>query len=308
MAVVLFHGLFALRASAQANDIYITADGGGSGVCTSNVHTPSWFNNSGNWGTGSSQIGPGTIVHLCGTFTAPSGADAYLQFQGSGTSGNPITLMWESGAIVQAPYFSNVHGGIDLNGKSYVTLDGGSNGIIRNTSNGTGLAYQQASSLVRTSGSNVVIKNLSMINVYVHANGDHNGGSTFGLYSYGGSNVTIGPGNSFTQCDVCVFYAWNGGEHDLVITGNSFAGGNQDIEMGPANTGVKTLTNVRVDHNTATNWVNWDESNNSYHHNFFHPFTNTSGSSIVGTLQIYDNTSGGDMGNHATARCIVVDL
>ncbi len=305
LAAAVLSGLTAIGASAQANDVYLTPDGGGNGVCTSNVHTPSWFSNSGNWGSGGSQIGPGTTVHLCGTFNASAGADAYLQFQGSGTNGNPITLLWESGAVVQAPYFSSVHGGIDLGGQSWIVLDGGSNGIIQNTSNGTGRSYQNGSILVKTSGSNNVIKNLSMLNVYVHQNGDHNGGGTYGLYSYSGSNLTVGPNNSFTQCDVCFFFAWNGGEHDLVITGNSFANGNQDIEMGPANTGVRNINNIRVDHNTATGWSSWDDSNNNYHHNFFHPFTNTSGSSMTGSLQIYDNTLSGDMGNHATSMIFI---
>jgi hypothetical protein len=305
VAAILVCGLTAIGASAQAPNVYITPDGGGSGICTSNTHAPSWFNSGGNWGSGPAQIGPGTIVHLCGTFTGPAGADSFLQFQGSGTSGRPITLLWESGAVVQAPYFSNVHGGIDINGNSWITLDGGSNGIVRNSANGTGLAFQRSSSLIQGLGSNTTVKNLAMLNAYVHVNGDSNGNAADGIFMRGGSSITIGPGNTFTQCDVCIFYAWDGGEHDLVITGNSFADGNQNIEMGPANTGVKVMTNVRIDHNTATNWANWDDPTNSYHHNFFHPFTNTPGSSMVGSLQIYDNTSGGDIGNHATSMIFI---
>ena len=106
LVALVLSGLAATGASAQASNVYITQDGGGNGVCSSNVHNPAWFNNSANWGNSSSQIGPGTTVHLCGTFNAPAGANSYLRFQGSGTSGNPITLLFETGAIVQAPYFS----------------------------------------------------------------------------------------------------------------------------------------------------------------------------------------------------------
>lgn len=301
IAAVLLCSLLAAGAHAQASNIYVTPDGGGSGVCTSNTHPPSWFNSSANWGSGASQIGPGTIVHLCGTFNAGAGADSFLQFQGSGTSGNPITLLFESGALIQAPYFSNVHGGIDGNGASWIVVDGGNGGTIRNTANGTGLQYQQGSVLVKGFGSNTTVKNLSMTNVYVHTNGDANGGGTYGLYARSSSNFTVGPNNTFTQCDVCFFFAYDGGEQNLVITGNNFSSANQDIEMGPANTGNKLMSNIRVDHNTASNWVNWDDPGDDYHHNFFHPFTNTSGSSIQGTLQIYDNTLSGDMGVHATS-------
>lgn len=294
-------GFCAGNAWAQASHIYITPDGGGTGVCTSSTHPPSWFNNSGNWGSGNSQIGAGTIAHLCGTFTGSAGADSFLQFQGSGTSGHPITLLWESGAIVQAPYFSNVHGGIDINGQAWITLDGGSNGIIQNSQNGTGLAFQRASVLIAGMGNNNTIKNLAILNNYVHANGDGGGDGAHSIHAVGGSNLTVGPGNTFTQADVAVFFAWNGGEQNLVITGNSFSGVNQDIEMGPSNSGTRAITNVRIDHNTATNWVNWDEPGNGYHHNFFHPFT-LSGAAMLGTLQLYDNTIGGDMGNHATSQ------
>ena len=43
------------------------------------------------WGGGSTQIGPGTTAHICGTITGSAGAVAFT-FQGSGTSGNPVTL------------------------------------------------------------------------------------------------------------------------------------------------------------------------------------------------------------------------
>jgi hypothetical protein len=301
MAALVLCSFLATGAQAQAANIYITPDGGGSGICTSSTHNPAWFNNSANWGSGGSSIGPGSIVHLCGTFSAGAGADSYLQFQGSGTSSSPITLLFESGTVLQAPYFSDVHGGIDGNGQSWIVIDGGNGGIIRNTANGTSLQYQEGSTLVKGFGNNSTIKNLSMLNVYVHTNGDAKGGGSYGLYARGSSNFTVGPNNTFTQCDVCFFFAYDGGEHDLIITGNSFSSANQDIEMGPANTGTKVMNNIRVDHNTATNWVNWDDPGDDYHHNFFHPFTNTPGSSIQGTLQIYDNTLSGDMGVHATS-------
>jgi len=135
---LLFTLLLALPASASLTNVYIAQSSAGSadGTSCANAYAVTFFNTSGNWGSGSSQIGPGTTVHLCGTFTFSAGATA-LTFNGSGTSGNPITLLWESGAVLQAPYFSAATFGINGNGASYVVINGGTNGVIQNTANGT---------------------------------------------------------------------------------------------------------------------------------------------------------------------------
>jgi hypothetical protein len=247
-------------------------------------------------------------VHLCGTFNAPAGANSYLRFQGSGTSGNPITLLFENGAIVQAPYFSANNGGIDVNGQTWIVVDGGTNGILQNTAEGTGLTYQQDTALIKGMGANFTVKNLSMQNVYVHQIGDNGGGGPQGwAFAVWGqsSNLTIGPNNNFTQCNVCVFYAFQGGEQNLVITGNHFSLSNQAIELGPGNSGTKVMTNIQVDHNTYVASRNWDNAANYYHHNFFHPFTCTAGSSIVGKLLVFDNTATGDVGQHSTSMIFI---
>ncbi len=139
---------------STASDIYIAqnAAGANTGADCSDAHAAAWFNSSSNWGSNSGLIGPGTTVHLCGTFTAPAGSSGYLTFHGSGTSGKPITLLFESGAVLTAPYWGNdpngFSGAINASGLSYITVDGGTNGTIQATSNGTGLTYQQAGSAV----------------------------------------------------------------------------------------------------------------------------------------------------------------
>ena len=92
--------------------------------------TPRRFSTRAVIGDGASQIGPGTTVHLCGTFTASAGASGYLSFQGSGTSGNPITLHFETNALLQAPYWGT-GAAIFASGLSYVMVDGGTNGTIQ---------------------------------------------------------------------------------------------------------------------------------------------------------------------------------
>src|SRR5215472_17868238 len=89
---------------ASATGVFITPDGSAQGACTTSPQPPSFFNNAANWGTGPGQIGPGTTVHLCGTFSAPIGTNI-LTAQGSGASGNPVTILFESGTVMTSPAF-----------------------------------------------------------------------------------------------------------------------------------------------------------------------------------------------------------
>lgn len=287
--------------TCRASDFYITqnAAGSGTGADCADAFAVAWFNSAANWGSKAGQIGPGTTVHLCGTFTGAAGS-SMLTFYGSGTSGSPITLLWESGAVVQAPYFSASNYGINGNGAAYVTLNGGTNGIIQNTANGTGLTYTNASVLVGGFGSNLQVENLSLLNVYVHLINDASGGGAHGLNLAGQSNVTVGPNDTFTQADVGIFDDWTAANNsNLTVYKNSFSSINQDMEFGFYPAG--TFTNVSIYGNTATNWVNWDDPGNDYHHNFVHVFTNLSGANVTGNLQIYNNQVVGNMGSHATS-------
>jgi len=298
---LLFTLLLALPASASLTNVYIAQSSAGSadGTSCANAYAVTFFNTSGNWGSGSSQIGPGTTVHLCGTFTFSAGATA-LTFNGSGTSGNPITLLWESGAVLQAPYFSAATFGINGNGASYVVINGGTNGVIQNTANGTSLTYQQQSTYIGGFGSNFQVENLSMPNVYVHTANDDGGGGSWGIEIQGQSNVTIGPGNSFSQCDVCIFDDWtNANNSNLTIYNNNFSHANQDMEFGFYPAG--TFTNVYIYGNTADTWNNWDTADDAFHHNFVHLFTNLSGASITGDIWIYNNVAVGNIGANATS-------
>lgn len=288
-------------AISNASDIYIAqnAAGANNGADCADAYAVTWFNTAANWGSGSGKIGPGTTAHLCGTFNGAAGS-SMLTFYGSGTSGSPITLLWESGAVVQAPYFSASTYGINGQGATYVTLNGGTNGIIQNTANGTGLTNSTASVLVGGFGSNLQVENLSFLNVYVHLINDASGGGAHGLNLAGQSNVTVGPNNTFTQADVGIFDDWtSANSSNLTVYKNNFSAINQDMEFGFYPAG--TFTNVYIYGNTATNWVNWDDPGNDYHHNFVHVFTNLPGASVTGNLQIYNNQVVGDMGSHATS-------
>jgi hypothetical protein len=125
-----------LRGSAASIYIAQTAAGSANGADCADAYAYSFFNTGGNWGSGSTQIGPGTEVHVCGTWSGSAGQQ-FLTVQGSGTSGNPVTIHFETNAIMEAPYFSGTSGAINVGANSYITVDGGTNGIIENTLNGT---------------------------------------------------------------------------------------------------------------------------------------------------------------------------
>jgi hypothetical protein len=311
-------GLYANSASAQASNVYITPDGGGSGICTNSTHPPSWFNNSGNWGSGSTQIGPGTVVHLCGSFTDSTANDTLLTFQGSGTPGHPVTLLFESGTtLTNTNYWGDNNGAIFSQGHTNITVDGGTNGLIQNTGNGSARPnHHDTKGLVITSCSaNCVIKNLHVDNLYVHIPGTSSSqqgedgpgpnGIATGMACDACSNFTIGPGNEAHDDFVGIEFNWlstsaTNGE----IYGNTVSRNNWGILAAGISGGVNGLKIHDNDISDAFPWDDWADGN---HHNGIFVFEVGAGSTIS-NLQQYNNYVHGDMGdictgglNHATA-------
>jgi len=318
LTLLAFGGLYAGAASAQASNVYITPDGGGSGVCTSNTHPPSWFNNSGNWGTASTQIGPGTVVHLCGSFNDSTANDTLLNFQGSGTPGHSITLLFESGAtLTNSNYWNDYSGAILSDGKTNITVDGGTNGLIQNTGNGSGRPNQHDTKglVIRNCSANCVIKNLHVDNLYVHIPGTSSSqqgedgpgpnGTATGMACDACSNFIIGPGNEAHDDFVGIEFNWlNISATNGEIYGNTVSRNNWGILAAGISGGVNGLKIHDNDISDAFPWDDWADGN---HHNGIFVFEVGPGSTISNLLQ-YNNYVHGDMGdictaglNHATA-------
>ena len=303
LAVLIFFALLS-GGLIRANDIYISQSGAGDGSSCGSAKSVSFFNSSGNWGTGSSQIGPDTTVHLCGTITGAAGATG-LTVQGSGTSGNPITVLFESGAVMTAPYWG-LNGAINVNSKNYIVIDGGANGVIRNTANGSGLAYEAGSNGVYGGGSsNITVKNLNISNICVHANGDttscqSSGVASSGIYINGGSNNTV-TGNTVHDARWCVFFIYPGGSTtaNALVSNNTIYNCDHGVTFGDGG-GSAVLNNVTISGNVMHDLVNWDDSNDNFHHNYIHVWA-VGGSSAISGLQIYNNYFYGDPGLHNTA-------
>lgn len=121
--------------------LYVAQDSAGqdTGVDCADAHAVSWFNDASSWGSSTGRIGPGTIVHLCGVIDVPAGTTG-LTVQGSGTSSAPITIFFEPGAVLESPYFPTNNyneAALVMMNQSWIVVDGGTNGVIQDTLNGT---------------------------------------------------------------------------------------------------------------------------------------------------------------------------
>jgi hypothetical protein len=146
--------------AARSKDVFVaqSATGIADGSSSANPNSLDWLNNA-TWGNGSA-IQPGDIVHLGGTFSSA------LAIRGSGTAGNPITILFDSGAKFSAPTWPQ-DSYIISGTASYITIDGGVNGIIEATDNGYGLTFSNSFSAIDLHpGSSVEIKNLSIVNLF----------------------------------------------------------------------------------------------------------------------------------------------
>jgi hypothetical protein len=307
LALVMLAG--ALGAHAQASDVYITPDGSPQGACNGSPQLPTWFNNSANWGTGAGQIGPGTTVHICGTFTESANTTVF-QFQGSGTGVNSqITLLFESGAILQAPYFAapgnggSCGGAICFGKRSWITIDGGSNGVIQNTGNGSQLGNKRGSNAIDgTVANNITVQNLTIANMYVNTQGDGSLGdsSTVRAINFNGSNWLI-KNNTIHDCGWCIVDFYNNGDSNVEISGNDIS--NFGHAMAVATSGANALTTVRIHDNQVHDTSNWSAPGCPFHNDGVH-FFGTSGSSIDQVFY-YNNYNYGNWGSCPTGFVFV---
>ena len=295
-----FFVLLVFALPARGKDFYIAATQAstGSGTGCSTAKPYSWFNTAASWGSGTAQIGPGTTVHLCGTFTGTANQQLLLA-QGSGTSTAPIIIKFEPGAILTAPYWSSL-GAIRMDNRSYITVDGGGTGIIRNTANGTGLAYHaQSRAIYAAYCTGCTVQNITIANLYVHTavsdvSVTHTAVNC--VYFLGANSFTI---NHMTCHDA----GWA-----VAGYGNDFTYENSDIynvDHGLAFGAGGTTSGFAIHDNHFHSYTNWDNSTNVYHHDGIHMWGQNGGVVTNGT--IYNNLFDGDSGVNITAHVYLQD-
>jgi hypothetical protein len=286
-------------ASANAKVFYVSGSStrttGGSS-CSDALST-AWFSEASSWGTASHQISAGTTVYLCGVFNGHPGQQLLTVF-GSGTAASPIVIKFLPGAVLSAPYWSG-NGAIHMDNVSHIIVDGGTNGIIQNTANGTGRAYRQNS--VAVHGANCTgctVQNLIIQNLYVRT-------SLSDLAATHSVNCVYWHlANYFTVNHItCHDASWA-----IAGDGNYFTLENSDIyhvDHGVASGAVVSAGNYSIHNNHFHDFANWDSSTNTYHHDGIHLWGQNGARITSGA--IYNNTFDGDFGVNITAHVFLQD-
>jgi len=285
---------FMFLRAAVAKDIYVAQNttGSGSGADASDCCSAAWFNTGANWGSGAGLISPGDTVHLVGTITTA------LTVQSSGTSGNPITILFSSGAIMTAPYWPST-AAINLQGYSYLVVDGGPNGTIQCTANGTALANQVAAGAVNAAGNNITVQNLIITNLYVRQAGatDSITSGGIGFQNSGLANIII-RNNTISWCYCPIWIGWYGsGNANIQIYSNTCYYANWGIATGDQEAS-SSLNGLYIHHNRISGLSYWDDPSDNNHHDGIFCWC-VQGNSTLNNLQVYDNVIGPDLGTGA---------
>jgi hypothetical protein len=272
------------------------------------------FNTSSNWsstpGT-SGKISPGDTVILNGTISSR------LLVQGSGSSGNIITILFATGAIMSAATWGG-HSALSIAGNSYITVDGGatgtiggyygnptlSNGIIENTSNGTLLATQNNDTGIACQDcTNILIKGLIIRNIYVQINNCTDAQVNVSLsYGQGFSNIYNGgtASNNIKVTNCIIHDVQNGVFFDYAPSSNTFEMSfctAYNCNWGGAagdHGSTSAITGLSVHDNYFYNWESWTSTGANaralFHHNGFYAYAASNGS--LANVNIYNNFCG----------------
>jgi hypothetical protein len=270
------------------------ATGAGNGSSCANARSAAWFNTPSHWGSGTGRISPGTTVDLCGLITTS------LTVNGNGTREHPITISFEKNAVISEPYCpGRGQGCFNTNGHSHVTLDGGPNGKIQSTANGTTLESQHPDVVgvwaVNCTG--CTIKNLTIADMYVHVfdakhQNDVAARTDDGIF-VSGSDVAI-LHNTLHDLRNGIDADWNPTDSRSMISGNNIYNVDGGVLESPQQSGG-AIGPIYVSHNEIHDYANWDTTSDAFHHDGLHCFTSesTSRPAHYKGLYIYDNTFGG---------------
>jgi hypothetical protein len=312
-------GTSAVAATAAANNIYFaqTSQGANSGADCADAYA---YNDGSNGINASKYWVAGNTLHICGTISVGAGAGG-VSAQGSGSSGSPITVKFEPGAVLQAPYFGTGGlSGIVLSGHNYITVDGGNTssatagtvwttGIIQNYANGTsgtsvcaGIndTYTAActsqvfsSTLIEAmNSSNITIQNLSVSNGYLETTSDSMGGgpgSTDGIH-FQGSNFTI-TNDQIHDDGLGIDNTEYGTDPNTDIAYTYFS--EDGWALGCAG-GTNAPTNYQFHDNWLHNFDRWTNGAGATHVNGIHCYGSSSGG--IQQLYLYNNRFDGNMG------------
>ena len=242
----------------------------------------------------------GNVIGLCGTITSESPP------KHPGRIGNPITVYWEPGASISASAPTCTSGCVNINNRSYITLNGGTNGIIQTTDNGAALTFQdQDYGIQATSSDHALIENLTIKNIFVKTSGS-SAPDGAGILANNATTITIDH-NTMTQTGFKgIEMTGSSAQGPITISNNDMSADNWQIEV--ANADNLTQQPVYIFGNHIHDNAVWDDPANNYHHNGIFCFgTGTTDPQYTGGWYIYNNLFGGDPGLHTTAWIDIQD-
>ena len=252
----------------------------------------------------------GDTNYICGTITGAAGSQL-LTPKGNGSAGNPVTIIFDSGAMLEAPYFApspngGCGGAICLYGLSYYTVNGQNTGTIENTANGSGLAYHQTSEAIEAYGcTGCTIENLTIANIYTHTSSSDTAVDQTGVrcISFNGSNITIS-GNTMHDVGWCLYQDYNKGDANVTIKGNIIYNIDHGWALSTQTAGGSSGPFLFYG-NTVYGYAAWDTGTaDAYHHDGVHCYTSeTNGSPAhITMLAIYNNLFEGPVGADITSH------
>ncbi len=238
--------------SGLAVDFYVAQNsaGNGSGIDAADPLPLASINAS--W-----PASPGDTVHLVGVLTN------LLTVGGSGLPGSPVTIYFEPNARMSAPTLANNSSWINVAGRGWITLDGGSNGVIELTDNGTVAAnggtmdygHSGITGIYASPVNNLTIQNLVIRNLYDRQTntepivGVSGAADATGVY-WSGSGVTVS--NCFlTGAQEMVF-----GIYSTLLTSNftmvacTLSNYNHGFTLGSGGVVGPVFNNVLITHDT----------------------------------------------------------
>jgi hypothetical protein len=283
-----------LSTAVFGENIYIaqTAQGGNTGVDAANAHAITWFNTAANWGAGAGKIGPGDTARLCGTLTSP------LTVQSSGTSGSPITILFEPDAQMSAPTWTGAM--ITATSKNYIVVDGGVNGTIAATANGATLANHNTLTGVSIDGNGAgaqyaEVKNLTIRDLYVRTQNSTDAGSAVGIWIRAGNSSVHH--NNITWAAAGINWSFESGQNGAIYS-NTTRYASTGIIFGSRNAS-STYSNMDIYDNDISDPYVWDQPANNFHHDGVHFWGY--GPDVTG-LKVHGNYVHGNWGTHYTTQ------
>lgn len=290
--------LAAFSSLCCAADFYYaqTAQGSNDGTSCSNAYAytngTNGINVAGKWVAGN-------VLHICGTITLGANA-TFVTSAGNGSSGNPITLKWETGAVLTAPYWNTSAGGIAIQ-NNYVTVDGGTNGLMTATANGDSLANQQGSTGINVTGSNIEIMNLTGTNLYQRNNSNGSGGSGTTWINFNPDVDHVKVHNcSLSNSRLLIFLAYNT-VTDVQVYNNTLDYSSWMIVMGDNNSGSAASGVIVHDNSLGPHFNIWLDTAQTMHADGIDLFAVNSGSTF--TASVYNNYTHGDMCSTSNVNC-----